>query len=130
MSASDSHVQAEIQMWYECCWSEERIRTLRDPQYRFFALANAVQYGHLEIVRELLNHGADTMMEVWDFKENALTGKTSSLVDVAIQNGYPEIAKLLDESINRRAEKYRGRPWGHPKPGRHRAQTPGPSKIA
>lgn len=68
---------------------------VQHPKYKFFPLASAVRRGHLEIVRELLNHGADTTMEVWEFKENALTGNTSSLVDVAIQNGYPEIAKLL-----------------------------------
>lgn len=65
------------------------------PKYKFFPLSNAVERGHLEIVRELLNHGANTTMEVWEFKENALTGNTSPLVDVAIQNGYTEIAKLL-----------------------------------
>lgn len=67
----------------------------QDQVYKFFPLGNAVEAGHLEVVRALLDAGADPTMEFWDFEENALTGSTSALVDVAIRNGFPEIAKVL-----------------------------------
>ena len=67
----------------------------QDAVYKFFPLGNAVQAGHLEVVRVLLDAGADPNMEFCDFEENALTGSKSALVDVAIRNGFPDIAKIL-----------------------------------
>lgn len=67
----------------------------QDPVYKFFPLGNAVEAGHLEVVLALLDAGADPTMEFWDFEENALTGSRLTLVDVALRNGFPEIAKAL-----------------------------------
>lgn len=67
----------------------------RDAVYKFYPLGNAVESGHVDVVRELLEAGADPTMEFWDFEENALTGTTSTLVDVAVRREFSEIAKLL-----------------------------------
>ncbi len=61
-----------------------------------FPLSNAVLHGRIAVVAELLNLGANPNVEV--FEENELSEKTGNkitLVDLAIQHGFPEIAKLL-----------------------------------
>lgn len=65
-------------------------------QDKCFPLALAVRHGHAEAVKVLLDAGADPTEPVWDEDDvGDLTGQTSTLVDLAIRHGYPEIAKLV-----------------------------------
>jgi ankyrin repeat protein len=59
-------------------------------------LSNAIRQGHADVVEVLLEEGADTTQTV--FAENEVgdpTGDVLTLVDLAVQEGYPDIAKLV-----------------------------------
>jgi ankyrin repeat protein len=67
-----------------------------DDSSKAFPLSNAVRHGHADIVKELLAAGADVAQPVWDENElGEIRGTTSTLVDLAIRHGYPQIAKLV-----------------------------------
>ena len=67
----------------------------RDEVYNS-PLSNAIRQGHADVVNVLLEEGADATQTV--FAENDvgdLTGDVLTLVDLAVQEGYPDIAKLV-----------------------------------
>jgi ankyrin repeat protein len=67
-----------------------------DDRDNSFPLAHAVRYGHVEIVRVLLDAGANPTQPVWDEDDvGDRTGTTSTLMDLAIRQGYAEIARLV-----------------------------------
>jgi hypothetical protein len=66
-----------------------------DDLHQDFPLSNAVSHGHAGIVQVLLDAGADPTQPVWNEDDGDLSETPSTLVDLAIQHGYPEIARLL-----------------------------------
>ena len=70
----------------------------QDEKYKFFPLHNAILKGHIEIIRELLSHGANPKSLAWGWEDNSLSGSTSTLVELALELGYCEIAKILESS--------------------------------
>jgi ankyrin repeat protein len=68
----------------------------RDELHNACPLSNAIRRGHADVVNVLLDEGADATQTV--FAENDvgdLTGDELTLVDLAVQEGYPDIAKLV-----------------------------------
>ena len=66
-----------------------------DDKSKDSALSNAVRQGHAEVVAVLLDAGADPTQPVWDEDDDGEFTVTSTLVDLAVREGYPEIAKML-----------------------------------
>jgi ankyrin repeat protein len=68
----------------------------RDEQHNDCPLSNAIRQGHAQVVDLLLEAGADAtrpFLEEDDLGD--LTGRNITFVDLAVQHGYPEIAKMV-----------------------------------
>jgi ankyrin repeat protein len=67
-----------------------------DEQLNSCPLSNAIRQGHAEIVELLLEAGADATRAVSEEDGvGDLTGRVMTYVDLAVQQGYPAIAKLV-----------------------------------
>lgn len=67
-----------------------------DEEANACPLSNAIRHGHAEIVDLLLEAGADATRPVCEEDEvGDLTGRNVSFVDLAVQQGYPEIARMV-----------------------------------
>ena len=67
-------------------------------KHKDFPLSNAVHSGHLAVVKELVRCGAETDRPVWEVNSfGDLIGTTTTLADLALKLGFPEINRILIE---------------------------------